>query len=189
MVSETLSRLRDATRDEHQRLEDSLDILGQITRPAGRRRLVERFHGLHAGAERALSPLLSQVKGLDYDARSRLPFLAADVTLLGGHPGRLPLCAPAPPADLAEALGVFYVLEGSTLGGHVIRKRLAAEGGSDRGLSFLDPYGARVGARWRAFLDILERETPSDASREAAVGGARAGFALTRAWLCDPVAA
>lgn len=184
MASETVVRLRDATRDEHQRLEDTLDIFGRIARPDGRRRLVERFYGLHAGAEQALSPLLEAVKDLDFSGRSRLPFLTADVRALGGDPARLPICAVEPPAGVGEALGVFYVLEGSTLGGHVIRKQLEARGDNDRGLSFLDPYRDQGGARWRAFLRVLERETATAASRAAAVKGARAGFAMTRDWLC-----
>ncbi|MES2034509.1 MAG: biliverdin-producing heme oxygenase [Pseudomonadota bacterium] len=184
MVSETVARLRDATRDEHQRLEDSLDIFGRISRPDARRRMVERFHGLHAGAESALSPMLAHVVGLDFAGRSRLPFLIADVRQLGGDPDALPMCAVSRPASLAEALGVLYVLEGSTLGGHVIGKRLAAEGHSDRGLTFLDPYRDQVGARWRAFLQVLERDTASDVSRDAAVVGARTGFAMTQDWLC-----
>lgn len=189
MASETVSRLRDATRDEHQRLEDSLDIFGRVARPEGRRRLVERFHGLHAGAERALSPLLSGIAGLDYDARSRLPFLAADVRTLGGDPAGLTLCDVDRPANLAEALGVFYVLEGSTLGGQVIRKRLEARGDTDRGLSFLNPYRDQVGPRWRAFLEVLERDTATEPRRDAAVKGALAGFAMTQAWLCVPLEA
>lgn len=186
MLSETVSRLRDATRDEHQRLEDSLDIFSRVAKPDGRRRLVERFYGLHAGAERALAPLLFAVEGLDYGGRSRMPFLAADVRTLGGDPAKIDISTPPAPSNLAEALGLFYVLEGSTLGGHVIRKRLQAKGDTDRGLSFLDPYRDQVGARWRTFLAILERDTPTEASRDAAVSGALAGFAMTQAWLCAP---
>jgi|SRR5215217_469640 len=189
MVSETVARLREATRDEHQRLEDSLDIFTRVSRPEGRRRLVERFHGLHAGAERALSPLLSSVEGLDYDARSRMPFLAADVSALGGDPARLTECDIERPASLGEALGLFYVLEGSTLGGHVIRKRLEAGGDTARGLGFLDPYRGEVGARWRDFLAVMERDTPTDAARDQAVRGALTGFGITQNWLCAPAEA
>ena len=190
MIGETTARLRTATATAHQRLEDDLDIFGKVAGADSRRRLVERFHGLHVGAERALSPWLHDIDGLVFGERSRLPALDRDLKALGATvAGLVPVCAVASPASVAEALGMLYVLEGSTLGGHVIGRRMASEGLDRVGLTFLDPYGARVGERWRDFLAVLERETASDAAREAAATGARRAFAVTHDWLCAEVVA
>lgn len=184
MIGETTARLRAETADSHQRLEESLDLFTKVAERGSRRRLVERFHGLHAGAEQALAPWLAAIDGLEFDDRSRLPHLRRDLKTLGVS-GEAAICPVATPADAAEALGLFYVLEGSTLGGHMIGKQLARDGVDDEGLTFLNPYGAAVGERWRAFMTVLERETASASDRDAAVAGARRGFALVTDWLCE----
>jgi heme oxygenase len=181
MTSDTHRRLRDATRDRHERLEARLDILNRLLTVPGRRELVAGFHALHAGAEAALEPLLGGVPGLDFHARRRSERLARDLAGLGGRVRPSP---PMPVYGVAQALGVLYVLEGSTLGGRVIRRHLAANGGDMAGLGFLDPYGAATGDRWRSFLDVLDAEADVD----SLVAGAVAGFDYSERCLCsDPV--
>ena len=183
-MTAVLSRLREATNGAHQRLEARLDILVRVGARAGRRALVGRFHGLHAGAEAVLEPLLAGLPGLDYAARRRSAMLQEDLGALGAEPG--PPFLIAAPASVPEALGLLYVLEGSALGGKVIRKALAARGQDMTGLSFLDHYGPEVGARWRSFLTVLDRESTEgdEAAMAAAVRGGLAGFAHAEAWLC-----
>ena len=189
MPTDVLSRLRAETRAAHEALEADLDIFSHLASDAGRRRLARRFHGLHAGAEAVLAPWLAAVPGLDYEARRRRPALDRDPRL---HLLALRSAPPPPPCPLtaptsrAEALGLLYVLEGSTLGGQVIRKRLLARGAGLEGVSFLDPYGADTGPRWKGFLAVLGRECPPDrpeAGAAAARGGV-AGFTAARGWLC-----
>jgi heme oxygenase len=178
MISDTHRRLRDATHAHHARLESRIDILNRIATADGRRELVARFHALHSAAEQGLAPFLAGIDGLDFDSRRRSVRLADDLADLGAAP-------PAPAAPIAvegaaEALGLMYVLEGSTLGGRVIRKHVESRGGDMRGLSFLDPYGAEVGERWRAFLGVLDAEADVDAM----VAGAVAGFGHSERHLC-----
>ncbi|MBX3483817.1 biliverdin-producing heme oxygenase [Phenylobacterium sp.] len=183
MISDTHRRLRDATHAHHVRLETRIDILNRIATAEGRRELVGRFHALHAAAEHALAPFLAGIDGLDFDARRRSARLAGDLADLGTAPG-----APSAPIvvrGVAEALGLMYVLEGSTLGGRVIRKHVESRGGDMRGLSFLDPYGADAGERWRAFLGVLDAE----ADVEGLVAGAVAGFDHSERHLCGGSAA
>jgi heme oxygenase len=183
MISEAHRRLRESTQDDHQRLESRLDILARIATTEGRRALVERFHGLHAETESAVEPWLAEVPGLEFEARRRSVQLSADLHALGGAPSSRP--APAVVvAGVGEALGRMYVLEGSTLGGRVIRRAAEAHGGGMRGLSFLDPYGERVGERWRTFLAVVDRQARSPADVESMVAGAVAGFRLAEVHLC-----
>jgi heme oxygenase len=88
------------------------------------------------------------------------------------------------PANLAEALGMLYVLEGSTLGGHVILRTLRNAGVDCAPLAFLDPYGPDTGRRWRDFLIVLEQETGSEMRRDAACKGAVLAFEHALEVLC-----
>jgi heme oxygenase len=187
MISAIHGRLRAATQAEHQRLEDRVRIVERIGVAESRRPLVAQFHRLHAEIEAAVSPWLAELVGLDFAARRRTPRLAADLADLG-----LPTSTPRPGAIEArstpEALGLMYVVEGSTLGGRVIRREAALRGVDMFGLSFLDPYGDRVGERWKSFLAVLEGAVQAPADTDAMVTGARAGFQHAELRLCaEPV--
>lgn len=186
MPTDVLTRLRAQTRGPHEALEADLDIFSHLASAAGRLRMARLFHGLHAGADAVLSPWLESLPGLDYEARRRRPVLDRDLAHFGEPTP--PPCPLPTPASRAEALGLLYVLEGSTLGGQVIRKRLLADGGDLKGVSFLDPYGSETGPRWKAFLAVLDRECPPDRPEDgqAAARGGVAGFEAARAWLCAP---
>lgn len=185
MISTAHQRLRVATREDHQRLEDRIDILQRIGAPESRRRLVEDFAGFHADAEMGLAPWLSDLPDLDFDARRRSTCLVEDLATVGGVAPRSDVIRVG---GVGEALGMMYVLEGSTLGGRVIRKQVMARGGDLRGLSFLDPYGAAVGERWRSFLAVLDAEARTAADTEAMVAGAVAGFRQAARRLCGALA-
>lgn len=150
-VSPVLARLRAATGEEHQRLEDRLDAVERLADPYQRGGLIRRYAALHIPAEVALAPHLSEVDALDFESRRRTPQLRRHA---GGFTPPFP-----PAASTAEALGMFYVLEGSALGGRMILRDLAARGVNDERLSFLDPYGSETGPLWRRFLAVLARET------------------------------
>lgn len=150
--------------------------------------VVRSFFGLHGGAEDRLGEWLGDLPGLEFDVRRRAPCLGADLVALGDDPASTPR-APAPPlTGIPEALGFLYVLEGSSLGGKAIEKALSGLGADMTGLSFLNPYGAATGERWRAFLAVLEREG-RDAAQSAIVRGGVMGFTAARDWLCAPVLA
>ncbi|NNM73065.1 biliverdin-producing heme oxygenase [Enterovirga aerilata] len=192
MRDDIVARLRDATGEAHQRLETRLDIIRRVSSPGGRRALVERFYGLHEGAERSLAPLLDPVADLAFPKRRRAPTILDDLAALGRDDFKpLPVCSVEPPGSSAEAMGFFYVLEGSTLGGKMIRRELEARGLPGTGLAFLDPYGAETGERWRAFLAVLRRECPDghgQAGNEMVAGSVRA-FRQAESWLCPTEAA
>lgn len=181
MISDAHQRLRDATRADHDRLERRVDILKRIASPDTRRALVEGFYGLHRDVESAVAPWLSGVADLEFAARRRSERLARDLEVTGG---RAPDVDPVAVRGRPEALGLMYVLEGSTLGGQVIRRAATRAGVSMDGLSFLDPYGAAVGSRWKAFLNVLDAHAQSAGDIDGMVAGARRGFALTEARLC-----
>ena len=176
-------RLREATQADHARLEARLDMPARVVCADERRALVAGFHALHSEIEAAVAPWLRDVPALEFDARRRSARLADDLRALGGTQA---FAGPSPvrAGGVAESLGLLYVLEGSALGGRVIRRAVVARGGDLRGLSFLDPYGERLGERWRAFLAVLDAEAARPDDIEAAVAGAVAGFRHAEARLC-----
>jgi heme oxygenase len=180
-------RLRHGTRHDHARMERRLDILNRLSDPRRRRAVMTRFWLLHRGVEPILSRLLGDVEGLDYEARRKSPLLAADVEALGGP--LLEGASPVPPLQTSspgEALGLLYVLEGSTLGGRIIRREMATRGETMVGLGYFDAYGALTGQRWRAFTAVLDREAErgDEGTRDAIARGADLGFRHVEAWLC-----
>lgn len=161
-----------------------MNILARISTPAGRRALVERFHTLHTEAETALTPWLGNLPGLDFESRRRAPWLVRDLAVLGGRTPEAP-DDPIVVRGVGDALGRMYVLEGSTLGARVIRRAVEARGDGMAGLSFLDPYGDRVGERWRSFLAVIDEQACSPGDVEAMVDGALAGFRHAELRLCE----
>lgn len=103
----------------------------------------------------------------DWSKRARGPLLIADLAELGIQAPAGEAVAFATPA---EALGGAYVLEGSRLGGAMLRKSVAP------GLPtrFLSPPS--IAGRWRDFLQMLEQELSSDVQRSHAVAGAQLVF-------------
>ena len=123
--------------------------------------------------------------GAGFEPRSRANGIAQDLTILGQRTS--PPARPAAPTSAGEALGWVYVAEGSMLGGRIIRRRLAAEGRDLDGLGFLDPYGEETGARWRAFMDLLDLACVSGrATVEQIVKGGVDGFAFAHRTLQPP---
>lgn len=169
-----MARLRAETAASHRGLEARSDVLARAACRNRRKALVLAFHRLHSAAEAGLAPLLETIPGLDYDRRRRLPLLESDLAALSLRPARPP--GAVAPACQAEALGMLYVLEGSTLGAQVIRRELAVRGADLKGLSFLDPYGSHTGAMWRDFLTVLDRVAGEQPG--AAVRGGLAAFAM-----------
>lgn len=178
-------RLKQATQDLHSLLESSLGLLTPPIRRDGLSLLLERFHGFHAAWEPAASLLLDDENFLA--PRRRAHLAAADLRALGRSSAEiaaLPLCIDATRfSDEAEIWGSIYVMEGSTLGGKIITRRLAEESWlPDQGISYFDPHGDRTGPLWRETRDRLAALTGS-ARENAVIEGARMTFQRLYDWL------
>ncbi|HKS13123.1 MAG TPA: biliverdin-producing heme oxygenase [Pseudomonas sp.] len=170
--SPLLTALRQGTGPCHKALEDRLPFFDpRFDRPAYQR-LIAAYYGFHAPLEQALAGFLP---ALEPQRRAKAPALVTDLRNLGLTPTQidaLPLCTALPPVtDQAQALGVMYVLEGSTLGGQVLKRAMAErlDIGAGNGGAFLDVYGPETGSLWRGFLQFLEQApgSPADQARVA----------------------
>ncbi len=157
-----LKRLREETRSRHEALEAALPLGSAALTPAIYRAVLARFWGFYATWEaeafaHASNALLPVLVG-----RAKLPMLEADRTALGLNAQACPRMDPAGLPDFtagdATLLGSMYVVEGATLGGQVISRRLERNAGFRDGLgySFFQSYGKSVGQQWKTFTALLE---------------------------------
>ncbi|MFB4392856.1 biliverdin-producing heme oxygenase [Pseudomonas sp. LS_1] len=180
--SPLLLALRAGTQSSHKALEQRLPFFDARFDLHGYRALMQAYYGFHA-------PLETLLVGHQESARNKTPALTRDLQALGLSAAQidaLPLCSALPVvADEACALGVMYVLEGSTLGGQVLKRAMAERLGLDanNGGAFLDVYAGATGANWRRFLERLG--TAPASSQDAAVQAAIATFERFEQWLDD----
>lgn len=171
------ARLRDATRDAHAGLDAHPIMRAVLSGEAGRdgyMRLLESYARLYRSLEAALDDAVRYLPP-DYDwaARRKLPWLAQDLDFLGSTvvPREAEPVASLPAIDSrAAALGALYPLEGSTLGGVTIAKRLALVLDVDAasGGRFFHGYGARTGMFWTETCALLETIAHDDDAQKVA---------------------
>ncbi|MDY7227099.1 biliverdin-producing heme oxygenase [Hyalangium rubrum] len=188
-----LLRLKTETRPHHERAERTVRLLEPGLTPEGYRRHLEALYGLFAPLEEALADCLSgRVPELRATERWKLPLLEEDLAALGHDAAslaRLPRASTLPAlTGLPEALGCFYVLEGSTLGGQLILRHLQKHfaGAPVGAFAFFRAYGEEVGPMWKAFGEAVTRVSAAEASESfdaRVVRGAQDTFDAFEAWL------
>jgi heme oxygenase len=177
----TIGAVRERTQSVHHRLESRL----QLTRApsvAYYAAYLSRMYGVVQAIERKAAE--------QADSLSRLPDLAdrahkssaleRDLTDLGVLPQKLPVLSLPELADVAALFGALYVLEGSTLGGTVLARRLEAELGA-LPTRYLRIYGLETAAKWRTFLAALETFAALD-ERQRVARAAHRMFETIEAW-------
>jgi heme oxygenase (biliverdin-IX-beta and delta-forming) len=89
----------------------------------------------------------------------------------------IPLQTPEIPGK-AFALGIAYVIEGSTLGGRVILKHISPKLNitETQGATFFAGYGHETGIRWKQFLENLTSFAKQQECESQIIEGAIAGF-------------
>jgi heme oxygenase len=85
----------------------------------------------------------------------------------------------------AEALACQYVLEGSTLGGAVIKKMISAQcpGLPETAFSFFSGYGEHNKDRWLLFLDSFNAALTTATDTRLAINAANACFTGLEEWI------
>ena len=160
--------LKAATEDIHQELDDTLSRF-DLADTAD----YARFLGIHARAVPPIEAALDRggVAALVEGWRPmRSEAIAADLKALGQ-----PMPAPADPPSASgpgALLGMAYVLEGSRLGGQLLRRQVGA------GLPVKYLAGARDTRPWACVVAALDRHLYSDTNLGEAKAAARRCFAL-----------
>lgn len=133
------------------------------------------MHDVVADTEENIFPLLENIVP-DLKHRTKSHFIDADLKALGKDKTEThskPITRNLKEISTGFALGIMYVVEGSSLGGRVILKNITAALGHDgeKGATYFAGYGGQTGSTWRTFLSALtDYESENNAGDEIIAG-------------------
>ncbi|MGQ0540752.1 MAG: biliverdin-producing heme oxygenase [Blastocatellia bacterium] len=151
-----LAKLKEATREQHEALENVVDVMNRTFSLEDYKQLIAKFYRFYSAIEPTLPAEELRQAGFDVEARRKTPLLEQDLQHLGEmeySEQNLPFTSIPILNTAAKAFGSIYVMEGATLGGQVIMRQLEAHLGitPENGGAFFNSYGANVGPMWKEF--------------------------------------
>jgi heme oxygenase len=180
--------LREATRADHDEIENRMDLMRADYTIEDYGRLLQRYHAFYEFFEAFVFERVnnaSRVADFYFRDRRKAPWLASDLDALGLERPTvtdtgLADALRAGYSDEARLLGAIYVIEGSMLGGAVLAKQFQRrlDLALDSGLKFFTGYGAATKSRWLALQELLSEYDDDPSARGQAVEGARSMFRL-----------
>jgi len=177
-----LEKLRTATARSHTNLEAlpvSLSIMDPKVTNAAYALYLSLMHDVVKDAEFAIFPVAkAAIPELEVHPKAR--FIEADLESLGfaKQKSLAPLSSKLGSFTPAFALGVMYVIEGSSLGGRVILKNINTALGHDaeNGAKYFTGYGGQTGSHWKHFLGMLTQYETQTNSEKEIIEGANFAF-------------
>jgi heme oxygenase len=182
-----LNCLRNATAKQHENVERDLDLLRSSFTRRDYVSLLQRFYGFLQPWESEVEPLFEVELPEFFAPRRKLPNIAADLRYLGCTDedlASIDSCQELPTLKgIGAALGSVYVIEGSSLGGRIISRRLAGHLGvlPNAGGRFFSGYGEDTGRMWSAFGELIKGRPAAE--NDEMLEAAAATFDLLGEWL------
>lgn len=176
-----LQELKSATAVAHTALEDtplSKKLLDPHISVNDYREYLEKMYSLNLFTEQQVAPALAHLLP-DLSERTKISWLQKDLQSLGSVLPDTSTYNDVRLENVAEQMGWFYVVEGSTLGGRVIIKSLQRHLSPDifeSATQFFNGYGELTGKNWKSFLTILDRFAQSLSIRRSVIVGANKAF-------------
>lgn len=191
-----MSLLRTQTTSAHKQLEQA-KCLARLFEPDYSMPeyldLLCRFYGFFAAIEPLIFDNLPETHTTALGRRIKTGLLAEDISLFGVTETELhsiPRCGELPNlSSFAQKMGALYVLEGSTLGGRIISKRLKDHFGDEihDKLNYYNCYGENVGTEWKAFQYFMGSQfDDTDAEIPDVVAAANDTFFSLHQWFDKP---
>jgi len=155
-------RLRNATAPLHKQLNQQPWLVALLSKELALpqyQQLLGIYYSLYYQLEVAIKHYIDQQPiAFDYQPRYKAPLLLNDLTYWHIQPE--PLCCKVElPSinSLGALLGLFYVLEGSSLGGSLIAQHLYQTHGYTRstGSDFFSGYGEQTRSHWQSFISYI----------------------------------
>ncbi|MDP1875450.1 biliverdin-producing heme oxygenase [Phenylobacterium sp.] len=162
--------LRAATRQDHDRV-DRLGAAFDLARPADYGAFLQAHAAVLPAFEASLDLAPPEDLPPDWPQRRRAQALAADLAALGLGPALAASQATLPTRP--TRLGALYVLEGSRLGGAVLRRALSTAQPAAPDAYLAHGEGLLL---WRSFLRWLDNQPLDAEETQAAILGARQVF-------------
>jgi len=176
-----LGRLRNQTMESHKALEKlpvSASILSsQVTRESYGHYL-SLMHDVVADTEKNIFPILQTVVP-DLESRGKRISIEADLHYLGFEKDSFrAVFGGSEIFSEPFALGILYVIEGSSLGGRFIFNHVSNAIGVDEnnGAAYFAGYGNKTGQLWKHFLQILTSYEAQNYAGDEIIEGAEYAF-------------
>lgn len=184
-ASTPAARLKEATSAAHLSTEKLLvRYVKQVQHNRDYAAILACMHGYFAPLENKLE---EKMKALfpDHAQRRKAGNMEKDLAVLLEDVKRTEAVDLPDTGSEAAALGCFYVMEGSTLGGTVITKVIKDKnpGIPDNAFSFFSGYGAANMDMWKAFVTRFNELLVTDEQVTAATAAANDCFAKLEQWI------
>ncbi|MFB9080730.1 biliverdin-producing heme oxygenase [Flavobacterium procerum] len=158
--SSFLSDLKTQTADSHKKLEHlpvSSSILSPDMNIEDYTHYLSLMLDVHTSTEEHIFPLLSDFIE-DLEQRRKKHFIKDDLSFLNYTKKDFTNVFSTTEVSVPFALGIFYVIEGSTLGGRFILKNVTKNPklSEEKGVRYFSGYGDKTGSFWKSFLAMLE---------------------------------
>jgi heme oxygenase (biliverdin-IX-beta and delta-forming) len=176
-----LAKLKEATREQHENLENTVTVMDQMFSLENYKELLCKFYRFYSSIEPEIDKLDLKAAGYDFDKRRKLPKLEKDLKnleVLEAAKG-LPRWEGVPPLrNNAQAFGSLYVMEGATLGGQIINRHLKEHLGisPENGGAFFNGYGAETGPMWKEFMGIANAFAENAGQDDVIIDSAKQTF-------------
>lgn len=176
-----MGKLKEATREQHESLEQTVDVMNQMFSLENYKSLLVKFYRFYSAIEPELAKLDLKKYGYDLSVRLKTPKLESDLKALGmlDEAKKQTAYKGLPRLDSAEkAFGALYVIEGATLGGQIINRHLKQhlDLTPENGGLFFSGYGQKTGEMWKEFIEMTIGFSMRANNDEAIVESAKETF-------------
>lgn len=184
-----LKNLRDRTGESHKNLEEnhySKAILNPGVTLAAYQTYIAKLYGVTRACERDIFPEIASVLP-DLEERYKSGLILKDLANTGISRvsiDNIPVFQ-FTASGIAKALGVMYVLEGSTLGGKILYKHIHQALGlnDENGASYFWGYGQKTGMLWKIFVSSLAVYAVEENCEDEIISSAVQTFTIIDSWL------
>ncbi|RRJ89239.1 biliverdin-producing heme oxygenase [Flavobacterium macacae] len=176
-----LNNLKAKTSEPHKQLEAlpiSMSIIAPTITVEEYALYLSLMHDVVQNLENDIYPIL-QEEIADLDERKKAQQILSDLKVAGSE--KKQTVSPfknASEMSVAFAMGIMYVVEGSTLGGRFILKNVQKNLGynEEKGASYFSGYGNKTGSFWKKYLNSLTEFESKTNSHEEIIAGADYAF-------------
>lgn len=155
-----INKIREATSQQHKQTDTFLyPFFNAIGSAEEYTKILKAFYGYFQPVMNLINRHVNKTLVTDYAERRKTDTLAADLEYFGIAAHDIEPAKNLPVINSeAEAMGAYYVLEGSTLGGVLLSGIIAERlNSADRkGIAFFSGYGAHSKTMWNRFISYLE---------------------------------
>ena len=187
-----LGKLKEATRQQHEGLEQTVDVMSQMFSLENYKILLAKFYRFYSAIEIELAKLDLNKYGYDLTERLKTPKLEKDLESLGIllQAKKMPIFNGLPEINSAEkAFGNLYVIEGATLGGQIINRHLKQnlDLSPENGGLFFNGYGEKTGLKWKEFCQMTSKFAESKNADETIIDSAKSTFDSFKNCYLEPI--